>query len=184
MKREEALKLLKEELLNKNLIKHSLAVEAVMKELADYFNEDIEKWRIAGLLHDIDYDLIGKDISKHSLLGAEILRENGLEEDICNAVKVHNETHGIEPKTLMEKSLYVSDPLTGLIVASALVLPSKKLKDLNTENVLKRFKEKAFARGANRDIIKKCEQLLDLKLEEFIRMGLSSMQKISNEMEL
>ncbi len=184
MKKEEALNLLKKYLKNQNLIKHSLAVEVVMRELANYFNEDVEKWGIAGLLHDIDYELVKNDMSKHSLLGAEILKENGLEEDICNAVKVHNEMHNIEPKTLMEKSLYVADPLTGLITASVLVLPSKKIKDLTIENVLRRFKENAFARGANREIIKKCEELLNLELEKFVNIGLLSMKEISDDLGL
>lgn len=184
MTREEGLKLLKENLTNRNLFKHSLAVEAVMRGLAFNFNEDEEKWGLAGLLHDIDYDKVKDDISKHSLLGAEILKKAGVEEDICNAVKVHNEAHGIAPKTLLEKSLFVADPLTGLITASALVLPSKKLSELNTENVLNRFKEKSFARGANREIIKSSKDLLNLELEKFINIGLGSMQRISGDLGL
>ena len=184
MTREEALKVLKENLFNQNLIKHSLAVEAIMKELALYFHEDEEKWALAGLLHDIDYEQVKNDLSQHSLVGAKMLENFGLEEDICQAVKVHNEAHNIKPKTLMEKSLFTSDPLSGLIVASTLVLPSKKINDLTPENVLNRFKEKSFARGANREIIKKCEELLNLKLEESIKIGLKAMQKINKDLEL
>ena len=184
MKREEALNLLKKYLKNQNLIKHSLAVESVMKNLALHFDEDVSKWTLAGLLHDIDYELVKNDMSKHSLLGAEILKENGLEEEICNAVKVHNEMHKIEPKTLIEKALFVADPLTGLITASVLVLPSKKISDLTIESVLKRFKESAFARGANREIIKKCEELLNLELEKFVNIGLLSMKEISDDLGL
>ena len=91
-----------------------------------------------------------------------MLQDLGFEEDICQAVKVHNEAHGILPQTLLEKALFVTDPLTGLIVAATLVLPSKKLVDLSPENVLNRFKEKAFARGANREIIRKCQEYLNL----------------------
>ena len=108
----------------------------------------------------------------------------GLGRDICQAVKVHNEAHGIVPETLMEKSLFVTDPLTGLIVASALVLPSKKIADLNVENISNRFKEKSFAKGAKREIIIKCEELLDLKLEDFMEIGLKAMQSISNDLGL
>ena len=179
MEREKALEILKNNISNKNLIKHSLAVEALMRELADFFGEDKEKWGIAGLLHDIDYERVKDDISKHSLVGAEMLRELGLPDDIIQAVKVHNEAHGIKPETLMEKSLFVSDPLTGLIVAATLVLPSKKIKDLKVENILKRFKEKSFARGANRKIISQSKDLLGISLEDFISLGLKSMQKIS-----
>jgi len=184
MTREEGLKLLKENLSNQNLIKHSLAVEAIMRALARHFDEDEEKWALAGLLHDIDYDKVKDDLSQHSLLGSKVLEDLGIDKDICQAVKVHNEAHGIPPQTLMEKALFVTDPLTGLIVAATLVLPSKKLVDLTTENVLNRFKEKAFARGANREIIKKCEELLGLKLEEFVKIGLLAMQKIGAQLAL
>ena len=208
MTREEALKLLKENLSNQKpklpcngsegedegkprrgqtsspLIKHCLAVEAIMRALSQHFDEDEEKWALTGLLHDIDYDKVKDDLSQHSLLGSKVLEDLGIDKDICQAVKVHNEAHGIPPQTLMEKALFVTDPLTGLIVAATLVLPSKKLVDLTTENVLNRFKEKAFARGANREIIKKCEELLGLKLEEFVKIGLLAMQKIGAQLAL
>ena len=184
MNREEALKILKENLPNQNLVKHSLAVEAMMKALAEHFKEDSERWALAGLLHDIDYDKVKDDLSQHSLAGAEILKELGLAEDICQAVKTHNEAHGIAPETLMEKALFVADPFTGLLVAATLVLPSKKIKDLTPENVLNRFKENSFARGASREIIIKCQELLGLKLEEFIKIGLEAMQEIDQELEL
>ena len=184
MTREQALELLKQNIQNQNLIKHSLAVEAIMKTLARHFNENEEKWGLAGLLHDTDYEKTKGNAKEHSLIGAQMLESLGVDKDICQAVKVHNEAHGILPETLMEKSLFVIDPLTGLIVAAALVLPSKKLADLSPENVLNRFKEKAFARGANREIIKKCEELLGLKLEEFVKIGLLAMQKIGAQLAL
>ena len=185
MTRGEGLILLKENLQNQNLIKHCLAVEAIMKSLARHFNEiSEEKWGLAGLLHDIDYDKVKDDLSQHSLLGARLLEDLGVEKEICQAVKVHNEAHGILPETLMEKALFATDPLTGLIVAATLVLPSKKIADLAVENVLNRFGEKSFARGANREIIKKCEELLNLKLEDFIKIGLEAMQKISQDLGL
>jgi len=184
MTREDGLNLLKEKIRNENLIKHSLAVEAIMKSLARYFKEDEEKWGLVGLLHDIDYEETKGNPSQHSLIGAQKLKELGVGEDICQAIKVHNEAHGISPETLMEKSLYVTDPLTGLIVAAALVLPSKKISDLTAENILNRFKEKAFARGANRGIILKCEEYLNLGLEEFVKIGLEAMQKIDKDLGL
>lgn len=184
MTREEGLILLKENLSNQNLIKHCFAVEAIMRALAQHFEEDEEKWGLTGLLHDIDYEKVKDDLSQHSLVGAKMLEDLGIEKDICQAVKVHNEAHGISPETLLEKALFVVDPLTGLIVAATLVLPSKKIADLTAENVLNRFKEKAFARGANREIIKKSEELLGLKLEEFVKIGLLAMQGISQELGL
>ena len=179
MNREEALALLKQKVVNQNLIKHCLAVEAVMRGLARYFNEDQEKWALAGLLHDLDYEQTKDDPNQHSLIGAEMLKDLGFTDDICQAVKVHNEAHGILPETLMEKSLFVTDPLTGLIVAATLVLPTKKIADLTTENILNRFKEKSFARGANREIIKQCETLLNLSLKDFVKVGLEAMQGIN-----
>lgn len=185
MNRETALELVKQNISNQNLIKHCLAVEVIMRSLAQHFSEtDDGKWGLAGLLHDIDYDKVKDNLSQHSLLGARLLEDWGIEKEICQAVKVHNETHGILPETLMEKALFTTDPLTGLIVAAALVLPSKKISDLTVENVLNRFKEKSFARGANREIIKKCEELLNLKLEDFIKIGLEAMQKISQDLGL
>lgn len=183
MKREKALKSLKEKIKNQNLIKHSLAVEACMKGLARYFSEDEEKWGITGLLHDIDYEETKDDPHSHSILGAEMLEKLGLEEEIVQAVKAHNEIHGIKPETKMAKSLYYVDPLTGLIVAATLVTPSKKLADLTVQNVLNRFKEKAFARGANREIILKCSDI-GLTLEKFVEICLKAMQEISDRLGL
>jgi len=184
MNREQAIKILKENLSNQNLIKHCLAVEAVMRALSRHFNEDEEKWGLAGLLHDIDYEKVKGDLSRHSLVGAKMLEDLGVEKEICQAVKVHNEAHGIPPQTLMEKALFTVDPLTGLIVAATLVLPSKKLRDLTEKNVLNRFKEKAFARGANREIIRKCEEYLGLSLEDFVKIGLEAMKGISDDLGL
>jgi len=184
MTRIQALDLLQSHLKNENLIKHCFAVEAIMKSLAEHFNENIEEWSLAGLLHDIDYEQTMDNPEKHSLIGAEILKGNGLSDEIVEAVKTHNEMHGIKPESLMAKALFVSDPISGLIIASALVLPSKKLNDLQTENILKRFKEKAFARGANREIIAQCEELLGLSLEQFCEISLKALQNISDDLDL
>jgi len=184
MTRQEALDLLKENIKNQNLVKHSLAVEAIMKDLARHFEQDEERWGLAGLLHDIDYEKTQNNPAQHSLVGAHFLEDLGIDKDICQAVKVHNEAHGVLPETLMEKALYVTDPLTGLIVAATLVLPSKKLADLEVKSLLNRFKEKAFARGVNREIIRKCQEYLNLNLEEFFRIGLQSMQEASENLGL
>lgn len=178
------LEFLKTHLKNQNLIKHCIAVKAIMGSLAERFNEDKEKWGTTGLLHDIDVDEAGGDLSVHSKLGAEILQKAGYPEDICRAVLTHNEAHGIKPETLMAKALYCSDPISGLIIAATLVLPSKKLSDLKPESVVNRFYEKSFAKGANREIIKKCEEFLNLSLAEFAEISLQSMQRISGELGL
>ena len=154
-----------------------------MKALAQNFNEDKEKWALAGLLHDIDYEETKNDPNSNSIKGAEFLEKLGLEKEICEAVKTHNEIHGILPETKMAKALYCVDPLTGLIVAAVLVLPSKRIKDLTVENILNRFKEKSFAKGAKREIILKCSEI-GLGLEKFIEICLKSMQEISIELGL
>jgi len=183
MNREKALKLVEEKIKIQNLIKHSLAVEACMIALAKHFNENEEKWGLTGLLHDIDYEKTKDDPEAHSLLGAKMLEDLGLEKESVEAVKAHNEIHGIEPQTKLAKALFSVDPLTGLIVAATLVLPGKKIKNLTVENILNRFKEKAFARGAKREIIARCSEI-DLSLEEFVEICLGAMRDIANTLGL
>ncbi|MCL6477952.1 MAG: HDIG domain-containing protein [Peptococcaceae bacterium] len=183
MTREEALELLKENLENKNLFKHSLAVEAVMRELAGHFGEDEDKWGLTGLLHDIDYDRTKDDPDRHSIEGAELLAQKGLPEDVVYAVKVHNDRHGLPRKSLLDKALYATDPVTGLIVAGALIKKEKSLAAIDVPFLLNRFGEKSFARGANRETIKSCAEI-GLSLEEFLGISLRAMKKISGEMGL
>jgi len=185
MTREECLTLLKQNLKNQNLIKHSLSVEAAMCAFAKYFGEDEADWAIAGLLHDIDYSLVMPDkLGEHSRLGAQICRENGLSEKICAAILTHNDAHNIEPATRMGKTLRSIDPLTGLIVAATLVLPSKKISDVNVETVINRMDEKSFAKGANREIIRQGAKLMQMPLAEIIRITLMSIQGIAEEIGL
>lgn len=183
MNREEALVLVKEKLANQNLLKHCLAVEVVMRLLAKHFGEDDEKWGLAGLMHDIDYEATKDDPGQHSMVGAQMLEELGLPEDLVYAVKVHNEYHGLERKSLLDKALFACDPLTGLIVAGALIKPEKKLAAIDVEFLLNRFGEKSFARGANREQIKSCSEL-GLTLEEFMALGLRAMQSIAPQLGL
>jgi putative nucleotidyltransferase with HDIG domain len=184
LSREKAFLILKENLKNENLIKHSLAVEAGMRSLAEYFDEDKERWGMAGLLHDVDYEKTKGNPQLHSRMGAEMVKELTKDEEISDAILTHNEAHQILPKSRMAKALYCIDSLTGLIVAATLVLPSKKIKDLKVENVLKRFKEKSFARGASREAISKCKEYLGLELEKFVEITLFAMQKISEDLGL
>lgn len=183
MTRDEALKLLKTRLTNKNLLKHCYSCEVVMRYLAVHFGEDREKWALAGLLHDIDYDTTKDDPSRHSLLGAEILAEAGLPEDLVQAVRVHNEMHGIPRVSLMDKCLFSTDPVTGLIVAGALIKPEKKIGAIDVDFLMKRFHEKAFARGADRETIAACSAF-GMTLEEFLAISLEAMQSISQELGL
>ncbi len=183
MDRERAFVELKARLETKNLIKHSLAVEAIMKKLAVYFQEDVEIWAMAGLLHDIDFDRIGKDPKKHGLIGAEILEGLNVDPTIIYAVKAHNPELGLERRRRIDKALFCSDPLSGLIIACALILPDKKIKGVSTDFVLRKFGEKSFARGANRKQIETCSEI-GLTLEQFIDMGLEGMEEIHEELGL
>jgi len=183
MNRTEALELLKKNLTNKNLFSHSLAVEAVMRHLARHFAQDEEKWGLAGLLHDIDYDRTKDHPDRHSIEGAALLEEQGLPEDVVYAVKAHNERHGLPRRSLMDKALFCADPVTGLIVAGALIRPEKKLSAVDVPFLINRFNEKSFARGANRETIKACSEL-SLSLEEFLGLSLEAMQGIAAELNL
>lgn len=181
MKREEALNLVESKVKTKNLVKHMLAVEAIMKRVAEHFSEDVEMWSLTGLLHDLDYDETAKDFDRHSLVTCEWLKDYELDQKILYAIKAH--PGKVEPKSQMDLTLFAADPLSGLIVAAALMHPSKKLKEVTVEFVLNRFKEKRFAAGANREDIKTCEKL-GLSLEEFVKLALEGMQSIDKELGL
>ncbi len=177
MNREEAWELVQKRVSNRNLRNHMLAAEMVMGKLAEHFGEDQEQWGLAGLLHDLDYDETANDPSRHSLVAAEELEKLNVDPEIVHAVKAHNHVHGIPRDSQMDRALYVCDPLTGLIVAAALILPAKKLAAVTSDFVLNRFNEKGFARGANREQIKRCEPELGLSLAEFVTIGLTAMQE-------
>lgn len=181
--REKAILLIDKYIKNQNLKKHLFAAEAVMQELAEYFGEDKNLWGLAGLLHDLDWEITKDTPEKHSLVSAEILKKEGFPEEVVNAVKVHNHLHKIEPKTLIEKALFCSEELTGLIVACALVNP-KKLDGVRVDSVLKKFKEKSFARGVDRSVISRCEELIGISLEKLIELELKAMKKIKDILEL
>ncbi|KKM10538.1 phosphohydrolase [Clostridiales bacterium PH28_bin88] len=183
MNRNEALELMEKHLTNVNLRKHSLSVEAVMRGLAAHFGEDQELWGLAGLLHDIDYEETKDDPARHSLVGGEMLEKLGLPAEVVSAVKAHNDYHGIPRESLMDKALYATDPLTGLVVAGALIRPEKKLAVLDVPFLINRFHEKSFARGARRETILACGEL-GLSLEEFLGIGLEAMQGIAAELGL
>ncbi len=185
MNREDALKLIRKYVGNENSLKHMLATEAVMRSLANRFGEDEEKWGLTGLLHDIDMEIVDyvTDPENHGKEGAAILKEENVDPEIVEAVKAHNPATGKKPETMMERAIYCADPLTGLIVASALVLPSRKLSDLTPASVMNRYKERAFARGADRETIASCSEM-GIELEEFIEVGLDAMKGIAEELGL
>ena len=173
MDKNEALEILKSKMSNDRMIKHSFAVSACMEALAERFNEDNDKWSLAGLFHDIDYEETKNEPEKHGIKGALYLEGIGIPSDILYAIKVH--AGNAEPKDKMDIALLTSDALSGLIVASALV-NKEGLRGVDTTFVLKRFEEKRFAAGANREIIRRSEEM-GLKLDEFISICLEGMKK-------
>lgn len=181
MTREEALLLVREKVTNKNLVKHMMATEACMRDLARHLGEDQQLWALTGLLHDLDYDLTKDDFERHGLLAAGMLEERGVDEKIVYAVKAH--PGHVEPKSTMDKALYAVDPLTGLIVAAALMHPEKKLAALDTDFISRRFREKKFAAGADREQIRSCEKL-GLSLDDFMGICLEAMKSVSSELGL
>ena len=183
MDREEVLDSIKANVENQSLIKHMLATEAVMKALARKFNEDEEEWGLVGLMHDIDVELTEEEPESHGKLGAELAKELGASEAMSHAILCHNETHGIPCHSLLDKALSCTDPLTGLITAAALVCSDKRLGGLTTDSLKKRFKERRFAAGVNRERIALC-QGIGLELEDFLALGLDAMKGITSELGL
>jgi len=167
---------------DKNMIKHMLATEAIMRALARKLGENEEEWGITGLIHDIDMELVEGDMSSHSKLGADIAQELGANETMTHAILCHNEAHGVPRETKLDKALFCADPLSGLITAAALVRPDK-LNGLTTKSVMKRFREKSFAAGVNREQVAQCQEI-GLELEEFIDLGIEAMKGISSQLEL
>ena len=183
MTREEALDSVRANVESENSVKHMLATEAIMRALAEWLGEDKEEWGLTGLLHDIDMELTEGDMSSHSRLGADLVREMGASEAMAHAILCHNQAHGIPLETKLDEALFCADPLTGLVTAAALVRPDKKLDSVETKSVRKRFKEKGFAAGVNREQIATCSEL-GLELDEFLDLGLKAMQGIAGELGL
>jgi len=182
--REGALTLIKEHIQNPNLIKHCLAAEAVMRALADRLGEDREKWGLAGLLHDLDVEMVNADLSRHTLEAEKILRERGVDEGIIKAVMFHNEqAHGEKRVERFHHALAAGETITGLIIATALVYPDKKLGSVKPKSIKKRMKEKSFAAGVNRETVMECEKL-GLDLSEFTEICLDAMKGIADELGL
>lgn len=203
MKREAAWNLLNEMMQNKNLIRHGLAVEAIMQSLCRYLkereiaansansrnDEELEKefneeeWGIVGLLHDADYELIGKDLEKHTLVTAEKLRELNVSERIVEGIRAHH--WGVKPTrdNIMERAVFCADDMSGLITACALV-KDKKLSNVTVESVMKKIPQKSFAAGAKREQILASPEELGIPTEQFVTIALKAMQDISEEIGL
>lgn len=180
--RERALELVHEKLENKNLRKHVYAVEAVMRALAKREGADEDTWGLTGLLHDLDYEETKEDFPRHTYVTRELLEaEGGVTEEMLDAIHAHA---GFTPRnTPINKAIYCGDPVTGFIVACALMHPDKKIASLDTDFMLRRFKEKRFAAGADRDQMQACSEL-GLELDEFLLLARDAMASISSELGL
>ena len=164
---------------NANLRKHAYAVEAAMKAYARKFGQDTERWGVVGLLHDFDYEKY-PDMKDHPFKGTEYLRQRGFSEELAGAVLAHAEHTGAERDTLLKKCIFAVDELTGLIVAVALVRPSRKLSDVTVQSVMKKWKQKGFAAGVDRALIERAADELGVALEQHVGTVLEAMQGISD----
>jgi len=162
-----------------------LATEAIMRSLAKHFNEDEEVWGLSGLLHDLDMEIVDYhlDPALHGVKTVEILKSEDIPQIVFDAILAHNEATGKSRNELIEKCIYSTDPITGLIVASALIRPERNLASLEVKSILKKFKNKQFAAGANRDIIMSCSEF-KMELDDFIALSLKAMQSISDDLGL
>jgi len=179
--RAEALAFLKEKVANDNLVKHCLACEAIMKRLAGRLGGSPDEWGLCGLLHDIDYDVVGQDPERHAAVGAEWLAKKGLSAEVVEAVKGHNDKAPRESP--MAKALFAADPTSGFMVACALIHKEKKLAPIDLAFMQKRFKEKRFAARASREQMSKCAEL-NLTLDDFLSESLAAMKEIAGELGL
>ena len=183
MERSQALAIVNEYVKNPNLVKHMLAVEAAMRYYAEKLGEDVELWGITGLLHDFDWE-VHPDAERHPLAGAPLLREHGVPEVIVRAIQAHGDHTGFPRETTMEKALFAVDELTGLIIAVALVRPSRSLMDLTASSVKKKWKDKAFAAGTNREEMEKGAAEFGVELWQHVDDVILALRRIAPELGL
>lgn len=187
VKRQKAIAILRAHVVNINLFRHCLSVEAVMRTLANHFNADCEKWAIAGLLHDADWEETKADPTQHTRKTIQWLKKAGFDDrELFQTILSHNHAHNgeAEPKNIMEWSLYICDELTGLIAATALIMLDKKLSSVTVQSVLKKFSTRSFAAAVDRSHISLCGTKLQINLDRFIALSLRAMQDIAPELGL
>ena len=181
--REEAFALLQKYLKDEKLIKHSLAVEAILRKMAKKLGKDAELWGLTGLLHDLDYDYTDKEPEKHANVSAQIL-EGLIPEECVNAIKAHNYKHtDYIPITSLDKTLIAADAISGLVVATALVMPSKKLTEVRLETLIDKFYDNSFAAGCSRSRIELCQDT-GIDVEAFLALSLDVLKEIADELGL
>lgn len=182
--REEALDLLKRYVKNERMIAHSLASEAVLRAIAEHLGRDVEKWGQAGLLHDLDVEITNADPFTHALETARILSEMGIDDDVVDAIKMHNEdATGMNRSTEFQYALAAGETITGLITATAMVYPDKKVASVKPKSVTKRMKEKAFAASVKRENILECEKI-GIPLDKFAEIAIIAMSDVAEELGL
>jgi putative nucleotidyltransferase with HDIG domain len=181
--RNQALSIVREHVKNENLVRHMLAVEAAMRFYAEKFGADAETWGVVGLLHDYDWE-IHPTLEQHPQEGAPLLRERGVSEEIVRAILSHADHTGVPRQSLMEKALFACDEITGLVTAVTLVRPSRSLDDLKASSVKKKWKDKAFAAGANRVEIAQAADEFGIELWEHVGNVIQAMQRIAPELGL
>ncbi len=188
MTREDALALMHEYTKSDALRKHMYAVEAAMQAYAQTYGEDAEAWGLVGLLHDFDYERYPNrehsPTEGHPSFGVGVLREKGLPEPMCQAILGHATYCGVPRESLMAKTLFAVDELCGFLIACALVRPSKSLKDLQVKSVKKKLKDKAFARGVNRDEVRQGAEKLAVPLEEHIQFVIKALRPVEERLGL
>lgn len=177
MTRDEAWALVCEWITNPNLRKHLLAVEASMRAYARKYGEDEETWGTVGLIHDLDYERCPSQEAGHPFVGVEQLRRRGVPEAWCRAILSHADYSGVARETLMERSLYAVDELVGFIIAVALVKPGKSLAEVDVASVRKKMKDKAFARGVNREDVIRGAEKLGVPLDDHITFVIGALQQ-------
>jgi uncharacterized protein len=182
--RHDAMVLLDQYVKNERMLSHCYAAEAVMGSLAGRLGQDEEKWRIAGLLHDLDIEIVDNDLERHGLETEKILKEKGVDTEIIDAIVMHNKrASGKKRSNMFQHALAASETITGLIVATALVYPDRKLASVKPKSVVKRMKEKAFAASVNRDNIMECEKI-GIPINEFAELCINAMLTISDRIGL
>ena len=183
MSREDALAIVHEYVKNVNLVRHMLAVEAAMAAYAEKFGEDVERWRVAGLLHDFDYE-IHPTLDEHPMKGADILREKDVDEEIIRTILSHADHSGVARENKISKALHACDDITGFIVAVALVRPNKKLSEVTLDSLKKKWKAKEFAKGVKREEVEEAAKELEVDLWEHMETVLAAMQENSDDLGL
>jgi hypothetical protein len=180
----EALSLVKKNVNKRNVLYHMIAVEAIMNNVARYLGENEKLWGITGLLHDIDYEKTESNPEKHGLLSEEFLTNFNVPEEVVRAIKAHNFPHtGTQPESKMEKALIACDAISGLLVACALVMPSKKFAEVSVDTVAKKYRDKSFARGVERERILFCEEF-GIPKNKFFEIALDGLRSVSSKIGL